>query len=270
MTALRAVEQEVAYAPHLFAVTKQPVFTKNGQEINHVKALVRTDNNYPLSVVSDRYRLITNGEALERVKPFTNALGKADVKHFIEKEGARLVSQFTYKDRTIQLPTVGDTVALRIHVVNSYDGYTPLRFTLGGMVLRCLNGLMVMNGEFEFKWRHVGEESANEEIQLPDPEKTFEHFTRAGKAWDEWAQVPADTETYEAVTNRVIALGVLSRGQIEKRKTDLKVQKTLWGLYDTLTYALTHDSSRLRESGRLKKLSALQFAFNTYKTPVAA
>jgi hypothetical protein len=41
--------------------------------------------------------------------------------------------------------------------------------------------------------------------------------------------------------------------------------KTLWELYDQMTFAITHEFKRLSESGRMAKLSALQFAFDTYK-----
>jgi len=261
MTALHAAADPVpSTEPHLFPVALENIFTHDGIPIPRVKSVVRQDSRDPLSVVSDRYRLITHGQAESRVKPFTDALGVAKITRFLEKNGARLISRYTYADQTVTIPAVGDIVALEVNVINSYDSHLPLKYTLGARVLRCSNGMTVIGGEFEFSWKHTGEE---QEIILPDPVKVLAHFKKAGDTWDLWARTELKYEDRLKVMSSIVAMKVLTETQIKKWESNFEQAKTVWTLYDSFTYIITHEFAKLRESSRLHKLSQLQFAFST-------
>lgn len=247
---------------HLFPVALEPIFTRDGVQVPKKFSVVRQDTRVPLSVVSDRYLLVTHGQALAQVKPFTDALGEATVKHFLESNGARLVSRFTYKDRTVEIPAVNDVVALELNITNSYDGHSPLKYSLASRVLRCLNGMTIVGGELEFSWRHTGMDHT---IILPDPEKVLAHFKKAANTWDLWARTPLILEDRLKLMSQILALHVLTEGQVKKWESDFNQTSTVWELYDRFTYVITHEFPRLRESSRLHKLAQLQFAFDTYK-----
>ena len=147
-----------------FPVELQDVQTVGGVLIEGSQAVVRTDKNEPLAIVSDRYRLITHKELVEAADPFIKKLGKAEKIFTLEKNGARLVTEYTFRDNVIKLPghripgetrKVGDTVALRLYGINSYNTSTPFEIRLAAMVLRCLNGAMIGEDMFNVKFKHV-------------------------------------------------------------------------------------------------------------------
>jgi hypothetical protein len=253
-----------------FPVKLQPMYLHNNEaQVPRLRAVVRQDTNEPIGVVSTRYRLITHSQALDYVSPFTKALGNAETKFFLEKNGARLVARYTYFDRTVPIRTVGDTVALRVDVINSYDGSEPLRFNIGALVLRCLNGMTAVAEAIGLRFRHIGDESLSD-IVLPNAESVWQRFVKKADTWERWTALPNSPEYVTQVLGQLVAANVIGSRFIEDKKTNLLEAPTRWEFYDRMTYAITHDMPRLKESERIRRLRSLDHAFSTTTTTVSA
>lgn len=246
-----------------FPVALKPLFLQGRDKpVPRLRAVVREDSQESIGIVSDRYRLVTHDQALSIAKPFTDSFGESSVKHMLEKNGARLVSQFTYKDKTHKIPSVGDTVALRIDIMNSYDGSEPLKFNIAALVLRCLNGMTAIQESLDLRYRHTGQwEFAD--IKLPDPDKIWERFIGKAEIWDRWSTVRNSTSYVEHILKRLMATSAIGTKFIQEKKGELEAAPTKWEFYDKMTYTVTHMMPRIRESERIRRLRALDLIFST-------
>jgi hypothetical protein len=246
-------------APWNFPVELAPVQTAAGVTIPRSRAVVRTDTGEALSVVSDRYRLFTHEQAVETAAPLIRLLGKATETHVTERNGARLISTYTFKDMSVPVQNrkVGDTVAMRLHVVNSYDARSPLEFRIGGMVLRCLNGMTIMGQALEFFFTHT---SQIESIQLPSPQLILEMFQSSEGIWGVWGEHEMQAEEFEAITKEAIKFQILSKKQHDKYDDEFSKAVTLWDMHNVYTRVLTHEMTKVqtyRKLGRLDRLNAI-------------
>lgn len=247
-----------------FPVSLGDVFTSTGVKVPRVKAVVRTDNDTPIAAVSDRYRLFTHREVQDTINPFIEALGKPVSHYFVERDGARLVAEHTFKNVMLDMPghgsdkSVGDKVALRINVINSYNSTTSLQIKLGAMVLKCLNGMSVFDELFDVRFRHLGEDWA---VQLPKPDLVMTAFREAGKTWDTWAHLELDSEMRSNILESAARLKLVSKRSFDKSRHDFDQSKTVWDLYNAFTYAITHASSRVQQTGRLNRYDRLNLVF---------
>lgn len=246
-----------------FPVRLQPLFLKNNEEpVPRLRAVVREDTHESIGIVSNRYNLITHRQALDIVEPFTRAFGSAETKQILEKNGARLISRHTYRDKKVTIPSVGDTVALRIDVVNSYDGSEPLKFDIGALVLRCLNGMTAVNESIGLRFKHTGGFNPDA-VTFPDPEQIWDRFTKKADLWDRWTAIPNSDDYTDEVMKRLMAASVIGARYILDRQSDLRSAPTKWELYDKLTYTITHETPRVRETERTRRLKALDFTFTS-------
>lgn len=245
---------------HAFPVELQNVFTKNGAAIKGARAVVRTDSDEPLSIVSDRYRLITHQQSMDLVSPLMKSLGPSEGKGYIEKNGARYTLESTYRQHTQKIRKVGDTVALRVNVTNSYDTTQPLTITVGAMVLRCLNGLMIAGASISLFVKHVGTDDLDD-LKLPEPDRIFETFKSGAQTWERWAETDVTKDARENLYQSLTLMNVISGKQLEDQRPIFDAEPTWWTLYDRFTYRLTHEHQRVRNSERNRRRQALDYAF---------
>lgn len=122
-----------------------------------VHANLRTDTNQVIGVVSEKgYGLIQNADFITMVRGMLDALGLTGYTEDImtTQNGARLYSTYTFNNRVKSLNKVGDQVGLRLRFANSFDGTVAAMGEVMGLVLRCLNGMMLEKGEFALQKRH--------------------------------------------------------------------------------------------------------------------
>lgn len=247
-----------------FPVALQEVFTSTGQRVPKVRAVVRTDENQPIAAVSDRYRLFTHREVQDTINPFVEALGTPTSKYFVERGGARLIAEHTFKDVMLDMPghgaerTVGDKVALRINVINSYNSTTSLQIKMGAMVLKCLNGMSVFDELFDVRFRHLGDDWA---VQLPKPDLVMTAFREASKTWDTWAHLELDDQMRSNIVESANRLHLVSKRSFDSLRWHFDQAKTAWDLYNAFTYAITHGSNRVQQTGRLNRYDRLNLVF---------
>lgn len=245
-----------------FPVELQPVYTKRGKEITRNRAVVRTDTDTPISVVSSQYTLITHKEVVDAVKPFVRHFGEEEPDVLVERDGARIVSTFTFNNRTVTT-NVGDTVALRVHAINSYDRSGSVLIRVAGMVLRCKNGMTVPAQGLQLSYRHSGKKV---ELEMPDPEIVWGEFQQGRVFWSKLETIDVRELPHEQIGKALIENKVLSNQALEDQdvKSQIIAAKTGWDLYNALTYGITHKSKTRNRTSEILRQDRLNRIFKSF------
>jgi len=111
-----------------------------------------------LGMAKDNYAVVPNDELVNTAREaFTNL--KADnyeEKLFCTLGGSRFYGEYTFKDKTIVVPKVGDTIGLRLTLNNSYDRSCKVGFSMGFVRLVCTNGMVTNSRDYDFNQLHSG------------------------------------------------------------------------------------------------------------------
>ena len=125
-----------------FPVTLEPL-TVEGHDSGFY-GTVRRDEGFPrvLGVAGERYALLQNSDFINQIE---EGFKKADLSGFerevsVMDHGARCQAQWTFKNRTIKVRSVGDEMAFRVTARNSYDGSWKVSLVDTVERLACLNG----------------------------------------------------------------------------------------------------------------------------------
>lgn len=219
-----------------FPVAQFPI-TADNVDIPNRFAVIRTDTNQPLGIVSEKYSLIPHENVISGMRE--SLIGhKFEENIKVVKDGAQLFATYTLRDMEQEVAK-GDVVGMQLTVRNSYDGSSPVQLSLGALRLVCTNGMTLSKKFMNFSQRHLGEAKAvdfgemQEKISLYSVQfgdlvpvmnqMTNEEFTPVDKSFS--AQ---DTKIPAYIMKEASA-------EYEKAKDN-----TVWGYYNSLTYAITH------------------------------
>lgn len=241
-----------------FPVELQPIYTKLGTKLPRNQAVVRTDTQAPISVVSSIYNLITHKEVLDAVVPFMQKFGAGDPDVVVERDGARIVATWRFLDRTLATQA-GDKIGLTVHAINSYDKTGSVIIRVGGVVLRCMNGMTAVHDEFSLYYRHSGKKI---ELEMPDPEIVWGQFVAGTQFWSALEQHEISPDFKTKLIELALERKVASETSLEADavSSQIEASKTAWDLYNAFTYAITHESktrNRTTEILRQDKLNRL-------------
>ena len=245
----------IATQPWNFPVALQNVFLSNGEEVPLSRAVVRTDQNKPICSVSNRYNLVPHSNVVDAALEYSKTLGfkgEPEIEFFNNGPCSTLTVQVTYRENTIEVKK-GDYVGVRVYFSNSYNGKSSLTVRIGGLRLICLNGMVASKDIFQHSYRHSGEIN----IVMPDRLEVEEALGREGNKWKLWAQTPVLEDNRPAIINDlIIDKKIFGERQREALQDTWGNQNdaTAWGLYNALTNMVTHQSGRLSEMGRIRKL----------------
>jgi hypothetical protein len=211
-------------------------------------AVIREDTNEPIGIVSDKYSLIKHSEAIDM---FRSALGKNKYEEKIElmKNGAQLFSTYKLFDTEVEV-SKRDLVAMQIIIKNSYDGSKSLQFILGAFRLVCSNGMVIGKEFFSFSQKHI---SAGDLIQK-DIKNTVVKMVEQFKgnlpmmqAMDKQKIVGDTTKLFDS--KKIEIPNYLTKIASEKFNADGPAN--VWGYYNSLTYAITHELRKDSPNSRL-------------------
>lgn len=248
-----------------FPVALKELRTIDGTKVPGSRAVVRTDTDEPISVVSNRYKIIGHGEVMGAVTPYMREIGEPERKLYIERRGARFTAEYLFRDKTIDVGT--NHVALRVVVQNAYMTGYAVRIQVAVTVLECLNlGIISEKSIFDVAVRHTGEHS---KIELPPPETLLKAFTSSQTVFNRYSTVEIK---YDAGSDFLLAekaptltaLPETTREAIAARWTKGydAGQRTVWDLLQHATYEITHNSPRLSFTGRHQRLTRTARIFN--------
>lgn len=221
-----------------FGVKFADLYTGDGQEVPRIKAVVREDDGTPIATVGSRYHLISHADALSSISQVRKVFGKGEEKILVWNRGAKMAAIFDYRDKITKFKHVGDAVGLRVIIENSYDSSAPLRITVGGLVLSCLNGMVSQNTMLSYAKRHV----AGTEVPVIEPEVVVSSFNQEFQDWDRLAATTIDKQSLENITTTLVERAVVTNkcnDYVHESPGDIN---TYWDLLQKYTYFITHES----------------------------
>lgn len=239
-----------------WSVRTEPVTTESGILVKGYHAIIRNDNDKPLSILSDGYYPYQNHdlvELLERVSSKTKGdLVLHNGGYF--GGGERVYIQLKSKNLILD----DDVVEGYVTGINSFDGSTSLAFGPSNITISCMNSFFAAFREMRTKVRHtknmidrVDEMVSVLEKATKEEDKIFEQIKRM-------QNVSFNTEQREKVTKVILniepKLDLKDRSQISTRtynnlkRLDLAMDReigqkgsNLWGLFSGVTRYTTHD-----------------------------
>ncbi len=244
-----------------FPVELQPLFLKSGAKVEKSQAVVRTDTHQPISVVTSKYNLIRHAEVMDAVQPFMRQFGTPKESVTAEKDGARIVATYDFKDRTVAGPKKGDTIGLRIHGINSYDKSGAFILKIGGLVLKCTNGMTILGKDsMVLTYRHTG---AHVEIKLPEPEFVWDQFVAGGKFWKTLEEVEVKRDFKPKIQHHAQTWGIVSARTLkdEAVKQQIADASTAWDLYNAYTYGISSKTKLRNKTSEIVRQDKLNKLF---------
>lgn len=225
-----------------FPTTLAPL-KANGIVIPNRFAVIRTDTNEPLGIVSDYYQLISHKEVLEKSREvLLQEKSIFEEKIDVTQNGSHCVIQYTFPDSKIEIRR-GDFVSLQIIIINSYDASTSIRFLMGAFRLVCSNGLVIGKELVYYSQRHTSELDAN---------VMQERFRDVSRYFNE-RMVPAMNKMSESQLSEKTSNQLFKKYKDKKMfphwlidNAEMRYQregKTIWNFYNSITYSITHGRS---------------------------
>jgi len=241
-----------------FPVLEKPVYV-DGQVLKDYKAIVRDDNNKPLAVVSQDYKLIPHKDVVETTTMLLDAkIGRGNYKanHVLTQDGARLFSEYKFSEN-VEIRDC-DFVQPGVRVTNSYDGSIRIFVELIGMRQVCSNGLTIPGWVTKAKRKHMGE------IDIEGLEPLIGGALDQLEVYYDVMREAAKTPVAYKEAEELIEGNKLGKKYKELALVNLNEQKldqlTMWDVYNALTYATTHlePKGRTYEGERRAELMAVQ------------
>lgn len=165
-----------------YTVEKVPVFTPEGKNTGSFMTR-RTDNGRILKVgVTKDYNVVNNRDVYGPVKDVLADLGLTPTseKHFVIGGGARYKCRFEFKDETVEIPKVGDTLGFRLDLDNSFNLMHRIRTMGGGVRLVCLNGMTTLDKEHGISCKHSNRFSIDNVVKaVKDSLNAFQNLANA-------------------------------------------------------------------------------------------
>ena len=237
----------------------------NWTVIKNKKALVRTDTNESLTVVSDSYQVAQHPDAFRTVERIIagSDLDLTDIKRTIETShnGARAYARYTFPAHEIETSR-GDSATLEMLARNSFDGSWCFHVDIGAIRMACLNGQVFIEDFAFFKSKHTrGLNMAHAARKLS---KSLEVYENEVERWKKWKRTEvADYKAFNIFSKAAnckyavmpgveTVSSVLEEREVSRNKTLIKLWNhyateeskslgsNLWAVYNTLTHWATH------------------------------
>ncbi len=223
---------------HDFPVELSKIATLPGSEVKGKRAVVRTDTGDVLGIVSDKYQIVKHSEVIGSFRKLLKGINYSE-KIKMMNNGAHMFAQFKIDDTKIEVQK-GDIVSLQFVVKNSYDGTNSLQIMLGAFRLVCSNGMTIGKTLVGYSKRHIGQEMGIDSDALANSLKDMtSQFKNALPAIQKMTKSNMKGELIDHFLTSAIKLPgyLLDEAMSEyKRAGDM----TIWGYYNSLTYAITH------------------------------
>jgi len=256
-----------------FTVESKPIFFKpddwNDYErpkiIKNKRALVRTDTNESVSVVSDSYQVAQHPDAFRTVERIIagSDLDLTGIRRTIETShnGSRAYSRYTFPAHKMET-SKGDYATLEMLARNSFDGSCAFGINIGAIRFLCSNGQIFIEDFAFFKSKHTrGLNMAHAARKLS---KSIEVYEKEVERWKEWKRTEVSSSEafnifgkvanckYFHVPGSETVTTLLKQPEVRRNKTLIKLWyhytanerkalgTNLWAVYNTITHWATH------------------------------
>lgn len=237
-------------------VRSEELRTASGIILTDHKALVRDDNNQPLSVVSKTYQPFQNSELYELLEKVSKQTGVAIEKSGYFGEGEKVYIQLKTDD--LAMPK-GDKVKGYITGINSFDGTTSLAFGNSSITISCMNTFYAAMRELKTKIRHTKNMSIHIDAVCRDIDVAIEQEKRMFERIKRMSEVTMTDKVKDLVVKALFnldstldlqkedAVSTVTRNRINHFGIDLKTElnqkgDNLWGLFSGVTRYTTHSA----------------------------
>jgi hypothetical protein len=212
------------------------------------KAVVNLDSGEALSVVSDRYELVTHAEVLGAVERTLQRIGLGDTPRgiHVDKGGARFRALYKIESRKFDIGNgKRDELCPMIRITNSYAADSRVVMELGAFRFVCTNALVGGGGVFAAGFRaiHAGEINADATAeQMGDIIERFPELSETFRAWRDMAWSP---RLADEVVENLEGAAKVHKSEITKGWASRAIGN-VWKAYNVATEYATH---RTRTAG---------------------
>ena len=234
-------------APRFFPVEARKLYDETGEEIEGYRRIFRVDTKKTLNITSDSYSLITNEDAFGA---FEGQLAKSSldctgmqIGTDYASEGARVFRQYLLPAHQVEVKP-GVAVALRLLMLNSYDGSLRFQGRAGAYNFVCANTSIHGTDLAGFKVKHTG--AIDLTGAVAGLVKAAQDHVHEVEKWRIWPSIRiADLQARALIqatpTIAKSTVDHLVHAYMVARDTDeLQGGPNLWTLFNVLTAWSTH------------------------------
>ena len=231
-------------------VTEQSLFTRpavylddgDNKRVGTHKAIVNELGD-PIAVVGINYNLVQNADIMPEFHKVILAsnLDRTGMTKTIQQShhGAKTIVTYTFPAHEIEIAD-GDSVQLRIMVLNSYDGSWQFLSMVGAVRIACMNGQVVVDAFSNYNAKHTS--SLDTDIAVAKLETALEVYTKNADVWKSYPKSPVTnlqaTRIFKQVAGKSERLEALLEETYLKYVDELG--KNLWAVFNTLTDWSSH------------------------------
>ncbi|MCX6822066.1 MAG: hypothetical protein NTW30_04790 [Candidatus Aenigmarchaeota archaeon] len=238
-------------ASYDFPVSLQPVYTKEGNPVPKIQAVVRDDTGEALSAVSNRYLLVPHKNVIDQAQEFISAFGNP-VSHFhTNNNGSTLIGEFLYEDKTLKVAK-GDTVGLKVYIENSYNRSRSVTIRIGALVLSCLNGMVSSRPVAGMTFKHI---IGAPQLAFPKASDVIDMFQFEAGKWRSFGEIIVDRTMKQLLMEDIEKKSVMPQDGL-RALSEIHVD-TAWDLLQGMTYFTTHQNSKLSNIGKINRLQKI-------------
>jgi len=215
---------------------------KNGQILERQKATVDDSTGEILGIVSPYYKLVQNKTLFDVMQDIGKNLDLNLQNIFVCKNRSVTIFRYAFSDKkniTIEnSQEKNDIISFGVELINSFDSrWGSSKFRAFAERLVCLNGMTLPKdiASFSFSSLKTGFDGNIIERELTT---RITPIIETANIWNKWAEVFPDR----------IKVGEFISGNLGKEaskvileKYDNGKDKTIWGLYNLLTYYISHE-----------------------------
>lgn len=246
-------------APQFFPVEARKLYDETGEPLEGWNRIVRADTNKTLHVATDGYGLVKNEDAFGAFE--TALAGSAldltgmRIGTDFARDGARCFRQYLLPAHKVEVKD-GVMVALRLLMLNSYDGSIQFQGRAGAYNFVCANTSISGSDLAQFKIRHSGVIDIG--AAVAKLVKAAEDHVHEIEGWRAWPQIQVPDLTARAL---IQGLPAASRSLVDHlvhqwvvaRDTDERQGgPNLWCLYNVLTAWATHGETSSSDAPAIK------------------
>ena len=257
-----------------FNVVQEPLSLPNGKKSGFFAA-TRSDTEEILGVHTDRYAIVQNTDLVERAEDAFERKGMTNYERKIYSTdgGAKLRVTYDFKDKSIEIPEVGDEMGFRLVLQNSFDRSLRVSFALGFLRLVCTNGMQTLEKELDMLKKHS--KSLDIESLLTDNalDKALARFDSAGEVCGNLAKLGITQEQgIHALQNQATSglisdkvregiASVWNSPREDGADGEVGDNRTLYQLYHAATQYLTSDNLQDKDGGEIGTFESTRFEY---------
>lgn len=234
-----------------FNIEQEPLFTRSGIAVKKV-ALINTDTNDVVGVVSPGYEVVTNKQVADLFDEAFQGMRIKNIEDHLDattKRWKRMI-QLDMSEYTFDITGRDDITQIRVEIFNGYDARTAYGFDISAYRLVCSNGMVAKDRDLlSERFVHF---SNNANLLLESFKTKFQNFGSTIDTWKRWAREEYSHEDFNSFVGSIPGItdkmGEYLMDSYNKSLLRYKDPMTKWSAFNGLTYAATHETKARKGS----------------------